>query len=320
MSKRVLFLRGGAIGDFILTLPAMRLLVEQWPDSEIELLSHRAMLDLALATSHVRAGRCLDDPSLAHFFAPGAALDGAWVDYFASFDLIISFLHDPEGVFHANLRRADAKRLLFGIAKPQAPGVPAAIQLAAPLVSLNISVHHAEIYPRLNFRPHDHESARPYLSGEGDWIALHPGSGGKSKNWPLDCWREALRGTASEFPQAKFLIISGEAEEEMDAFTQSLALPASQARNLPLPVLGAALARCRLFLGHDSGISHLAAGTGCPSLLLFGPTDPYVWAPSNPGVQVIRAASGEMEDISVSMVERALAATLRTSNESGVSP
>jgi len=45
---------------------------------------------------------------------------------------------------------------------------------------------------------------------------------------------------------------------------------------------------CRLFLGHDSGISHLAAACGVPCVLLFGPTDPATWAPPGPHVHVVR--------------------------------
>jgi heptosyltransferase-2 len=69
-----------------------------------------------------------------------------------------------------------------------------------------------------------------------------------------------------------------------------------------LPVLGAILGRSSGFIGHDSGISHLAAAAGCRCALLFGPTDPLVWAPTNPGVQVVRTPSGRLEDIPLESV------------------
>ena len=74
------------------------------------------------------------------------------------------------------------------------------------------------------------------------------------------------------------------------------------AQNLPLPVLGAILAGCRAFVGHDSGISHLAAAAGAPCILLFGPTDPAVWAPANPGVRVLASETGRVEDIALDSV------------------
>jgi heptosyltransferase-2 len=49
-----------------------------------------------------------------------------------------------------------------------------------------------------------------------------------------------------------------------------------------------------LFIGHDSGISHLAAAAGALCILLFGWTDPTIWAPANEGVNVLRAPEGKM--------------------------
>jgi heptosyltransferase-2 len=67
--------------------------------------------------------------------------------------------------------------------------------------------------------------------------------------------------------------------------------------SLPLPVLGAVLSRCALFVGHDSGISHLAAAVGIPCLLLFGPTKPDVWAPANRAVVVLQPSDGQLSNL-----------------------
>jgi len=48
------------------------------------------------------------------------------------------------------------------------------------------------------------------------------------------------------------------------------------------------LGRARLYVGNDSGITHLAAAAGAPVLALFGPTDPSVWVPRGPNVRVAR--------------------------------
>jgi len=69
------------------------------------------------------------------------------------------------------------------------------------------------------------------------------------------------------------------------------------AQSLPLVELAARLQNCSLFLGHDSGISHLAAAVGTPSILLFGPTDPAIWAPANQNVKVLRAPDLTMNGI-----------------------
>ena len=79
------------------------------------------------------------------------------------------------------------------------------------------------------------------------------------------------------------------------------------ARNLPLPRLAAVLERS-IFIGHDSGISHLAAAAGANCILLFGPTDPDVWAPMNQNAKVLRAPNGRLDDLQIETVEAALAA------------
>ena len=56
------------------------------------------------------------------------------------------------------------------------------------------------------------------------------------------------------------------------------------------------------YIGHDTGISHLAAVLGVPSLLLFGPTDPAVWAPPHGFVQVLRAPGNDLSQLELSTV------------------
>jgi ADP-heptose:LPS heptosyltransferase len=70
-------------------------------------------------------------------------------------------------------------------------------------------------------------------------------------------------------------------------------------------VLGAVLERARLYVGNDSGISHLAAAWGAPVLALFGPTDPAQWAPIGPRVRVLRGGDGSVENLELEDVVRA---------------
>jgi len=85
------------------------------------------------------------------------------------------------------------------------------------------------------------------------------------------------------------LLISGPAEQ---AHTPQLwhtgDIPFwSHAQHLPLPHLAAILARCQVVIGHDSGVTHLAAAVGTTTLALFGPTDPFVWGPRSPKACVL---------------------------------
>jgi heptosyltransferase-2 len=88
---------------------------------------------------------------------------------------------------------------------------------------------------------------------------------------------------------------------------------ALRARDLPPRVLGAVLAHAGLYVGNDSGVSHLAAAWGAPVLVLFGPTDPAQWAPVGPRVKVLRANDEKMETLELGDVERAAREILATS-------
>ena len=113
------------------------------------------------------------------------------------------------------------------------------------------------------------------------------------------------------------LLVGGEADGERLAALRA-SLPDQRievAESLPLTALAAELHQCAAFVGHDSGISHLAAAVGAPSVLLYGPTDPAVWAPQNPQVRVIQAAAGIMETITTEEVVSAVNEALRHSRE-----
>ena len=86
------------------------------------------------------------------------------------------------------------------------------------------------------------------------------------------------------------------------------------AEDLPLPRLAALLERCHLFIGHDSGVSHIAAATGIPCLLMFGPTDPEVWAPANPGVKWLAAPGSAMANLPIYEVREQVTQLLQNLN------
>src|SRR5439155_19732789 len=103
------------------------------------------------------------------------------------------------------------------------------------------------------------------------------------------------------------LIISGEADEDQTRQLESIwQNPRVRfAKHLPLPDL-AALPERTIFVGHDSGVSHLAAATGAKCSLLFGPTDPSVWAPLNETARVIPAPDRDLYRLDVGLVRAAL--------------
>ncbi len=304
---KILVIRGGAIGDFILTLPAIRLLKEELPDAELEIMGYESILSLAVAGGYAKKTRSIEYGPMAAFFAPGAALDPDLCAYFASFDVVVSYLYDPDHFFRGNLERAGVETLIECSHRVDNEGEAASRQLAKPLEQLALFLDDDRAAPWLELAPAHHQQAKEFLTDPViPLIGLHPGSGSPYKNWDLDNWLAVMRTLHRLRPDAKFLISTGEAEEEkVTTFLNQVcaeSLPAIHADSLALPLLGALLCRCQCFLGHDSGISHLAAAVGTPSVVLFGPTMSSVWAPPHQHVQILEHPSGLLSEITVDQV------------------
>ena len=308
---RICVIRGGAIGDFILTLPALGLLRDAFPDAHIEILGYRHIVALAENRYYADATRSIEYAPLAGFFNPKSDLDPELCEYFAGFDQVVSYLYDPDDFFKGNLERAGVRNLL--VADPRVGDqLPAAQHLAAPLQRLALFLES----PAADFHPSeaDLDSARSLLPPDPrPLVALHPGSGSERKNWPTQRWGDLVHSLHADHPSVHYVIVGGEADETALSGIQSAlsSVPHTLLVHQPLPVLGAVFARCTAFLGHDSGISHLAAATDCPSLLLFGPTDPTIWAPQNENVRILAANSGDLADIPLDSVRTAAEALLR---------
>ena len=308
--NRILVIRGGAIGDFILTLPALRTLREAYPGAHIEILGYKHIAVLAENRFYAQAVRSIEYGPLARFFAESPELPAELADYFASFDLIISFLYDPDRVFERNLRRCGVENLICGPAKIVENAGHAARQLARPIEELGITV--IDLAARVFPSTQDREFARDFLGAlPQPIVAIHPGSGSHQKNWPLENWIALFSDNGDFSNKGKYrslVVIFGEAEKAQTAQLQHewRNRTVCFAKNFPLSQLAAVLERS-VFIGHDSGISHLAAAAGANCILLFGPTNPDVWAPKNDNVRVLKAPNGRISDLKIEQVEAALA-------------
>jgi heptosyltransferase-3 len=121
-------------------------------------------------------------------------------------------------------------------------------------------------------------------------------------------WIEFLKKIERE-TDYRVLMVGGEADTERIQAIQRLVMPerVEMMQNVPLVELAANLRGCHVFIGHDSGISHIAAAVGMPTLVLWGASKSEVWQPLNPNVTIVRAAKGILEDLNVQEVWSAFA-------------
>lgn len=301
-SPRVLIIRGGALGDFILTLPAIRLLRENIPAAHLEILGYQPILELALAGGLAESTRHLEHGSMARLFVPNAPLEQTTVDYFRSFNLVVSYLYDPDGFFRGNMERIGVKTFLEASHRVEPGKGHAARQLARPLEKLAMFLEDPAAHLDLV------RGGQPLRSRRV--LVVHPGSGSLKKNWPLERWQALGPELVKRHPDWRLALVTGEAEAER-GITRAMVegwqdLNFEHWDQLPLPDLGARLQASGAFLGHDSGVGHLAAAVGLPCVLLFGPTDPDLWAPKNPGVEVLLQETGDLAELTAARVEAAI--------------
>ncbi len=134
-------------------------------------------------------------------------------------------------------------------------------------------------------------------------IAVHPGSGSRSKCWPLERYFELIERLQA-VNDSFVILFTGDAEDgelrrAVCRYTRGRKNMLNAA-HFELMSAASLLSHCDLYIGNDSGFSHLAGILGCTTTVLFGPTDPLRWKPMGPHVKVVSTnTSGPMTRIPV---------------------
>jgi heptosyltransferase-3 len=282
---RILVLRGGALGDLVLTLPVLSEIRKSYSGAEVELLGIFPQARLAMPEFVDRVER-LDAPNLLPIFVDGM-LPETVQTRLAGFDLAINFVPDLDGVIARNLAVLGVKRII-SLSPDRRPNIHAAFELADVLDSLGLALR--DPVPRLTV------GAKPTHSAT---LGFHLGSGSPQKNWPIDHWLAFIQRIHVLFDD--FLLVGGEADEMVvrEFLARSNIPHLKTLLNASLPKLCQALNHCALFIGHDTGVTHLAAAVGTPTVALFGPTNPNLWAPLGEHVSIVRSPDSLMASITV---------------------
>ena len=278
--QRILVIRSGAIGDVILTLPALGALRHAFPLATIDLMGNPRRLVFAQHPAYADQILDMEHWDLYRLFSPSATVSDRCTTYLDTCEMVLAYLPVSDHSFTQRLRRLCAGQVTVWSPHPS-PGLHSSAHLLRPVEAFLSTP--PDPCPRIYLEPFAVAAAERFWRTVGlpdtGVIALHPGSGGTHKLWPVTGWQHVLAWAAQQ--HIPCLIVSGPAERQrVTALLQSA--PAYHwpcAEQLPLPHLAALLARCQMLVGHDSGITHLAAAVGLTTLALFGPTDPLVWGP-----------------------------------------
>jgi ADP-heptose:LPS heptosyltransferase len=290
----VLVLRPGAIGDTLVALPALGALRRRFPDALIEAAGNATALPLAESSGVIDRWIGFDDPRVTRLFM---AADPPPDDHLLGIDVAVAWGRDADGTLRTGCARRGARQIVVAPSRPD-PSRPehVARHLLRTLAPLGVGPADDVIpLPEIGVPPDavalaDVEIARAGLA-DRPFVAIHPGSGSPAKNWPAEQFGAVVDALQRCHGLAS-VVLAGPA----DALALHV-LHGTPTRSeivlveRPLLVVAAVLRRAEAFLGNDSGLAHLAGLLGVPTLALFGPSDPVLWAPLGPRVRVVRSAS-----------------------------
>ena len=293
--ERIAVLRPGALGDAVLTLPVLEAIAAAHRGAQVVAIgspAFRLAADCGLATEWM----AFDDVRLLGLFAEGGSCEAV-----AGAGLCVAYGRD-DPLLVASLARSGVARVVMWPSQP-APGKHIVDHLLGAVEAAGCPV--ATRMPRLPPCRAWLDLADAFLRkhgvGEG-FVAVHPGSGGRAKRWPAERFAEVAARLGKP---VLWLLGPAEAEEaDLRAWGEHVGVVAD---SIALPMLAGLLASCRVYLGNDSGVSHLAAAVGAPTVAIFGATSPGVWGPRGPRVVVAGSPQhGGLDGVAVDTVLAAI--------------
>lgn len=269
----------GALGDFICFLPVLQALART---ARVDLFARSEFSELTPEGVTVRS---IETSPITALFRPELDEDEEMQRSFRGYAAVYSWFASDHREFTLRLQA-----LTGGVAHvfPFHPARVEGHQADYYLSCLNHADDSAE--PRVTMRP---EALRwcedfwaKYALHHRRVLTIAPGSGAREKNWPAESfqtvsqwWREKTGGVV--------LLLLGHVEQERGGI-EPLGKHCIVTSDLSLSQAAALLGRSDVYLGNDSGMSHLAAATGVRTVALFGPSDSRRWTPRGKKAIVLR--------------------------------
>jgi heptosyltransferase-3 len=252
---RRLLIRPGGIGDCILTLPALEFLKTDYTEVWVR-------EDVTPLIHFADSVRSIASTGIDLLGLAGVEPPRALIDRLGGFDSIVSWYGSNREEFRAEVRRLGLPFQFLSALPDPAGRVHAADYFLKQVGCTGPGV------PRI-----DCPSAP-----QGDFAVIHPFSGSPRKNWPMERFRELADRIGMPVRWC------AGPEENLE----------SAVRIANLYELACWLRCARIYIGNDSGITHLAAAAVASVVAIFGPTDPAVWAPRGDRVRVVAGKLGEI--------------------------
>ena len=282
----ILIIRPGALGDTLMVLPA---LVHLMGKASVTFVGRRPGLEFV--ADHVPHAMDLESAGWHKLFMDKPGRGGLPV---SKTDLVVAFFKDEEGKIKKNLETSFPNTPVHVLPSlpPQGEKIHAARYIADCFKLAGLPIDPEEAFGS-SMRNALLEYKR--IPAYGKRLVFHPGSGDPEKNLSPYFWVKLVEKLLGEdhFQGFRAAVLLGPAEEAQGSFFRDH-LPSIKGELYSNPLkdlLTQLLSEAALYIGHDSGITHLAAMLGAPTVALFKKSDVYQWRPLGPQVRVIRSES-----------------------------
>ena len=292
----LLIIHPGTLGDVILSIEAIRSLRQWLPNHTVICVAQSEVANFLLECGEVDFVWTLEGSVLSGLLSGHHQVIPDVGRLLSRCTHAVCWLSDPEGCLEAGLQRSGVETFLICSAKDeklqsihmadrflevlQPWGVPAFREFR-PLLSQmkNGNGNGASgVAPRIG-----------NVGGREAIIMVHPGSGSPHKCCPPDQLGQVIR-RLSNVSGRKIVCCGGPSDRvALKSLEKELyGLPYDVVYEKNLAYLARFLQRVSVFLGHDSGLTHLAAALGVHTVALFGPTDPLIWGPRGSHVSFVQ--------------------------------
>ena len=289
MSEHFLVIFPGSLGDFVCFFPTLQAIIKKAGHAEVSLAVRGPAFEIAQGLPSMKAVYSLDSGIFSRLFSSSFGEQQEGRRFFLSFSRIFSWFGSADEQVLTNLKKCCRYARSFPFFSGQ---FSEQSQIHASLYYLGCVGIREVRCPSLLIGEAQSQRGGDYSDEKRrslytQILVIHPGSGGQKKRWDPNGFRLIAEWWKSDkLPhQRVVLILLGPAEEAESKMWQPVG-HVLQGRSIWL--VAAVLRQATVYLGNDSGISHLAGAVGARGGVIFGPTQPAVWKPLGGTLSVIR--------------------------------
>jgi len=290
--RTIVMIHPGGLGDVLLAVPAIVRLRTRFLNHQLVLCAEDQIARLLLSCRIIDAWTSVQGQICADLFAGDHSAAGQVQAWLENCDLAIAWTQDLDGKLSESLKAVGVREVI--VRSPFSTAIRATHQRDRFLEAINEAPSDDEGAVLLTVTENLLHLGRTCLDAAGISIGqslgvIHPGSGSAHK-----CVAPETLATvviALQISGATPVVLEGPADREpVERLLRSCVNPPIVLKGLDLLTVAGVLAQARLFVGQDSGVTHMAGLMGVRTVSLFGPTDPARWAPRGAHLSVVQGA------------------------------